>query len=590
MSPSQTPAKPATSAIGREAAKRLDGQLESAMSGMGVPGVDVLTSVRRRSVRYSPAMARIEYRSSWAARREIDRPASDLIREGVKIEDLPPWVDVAAVLSYLGDVGDALVPEDRGVLAALSRLYGEANKLGGAALVLVIDDGLPPWMPLDLSRVKRLRSLELLERDEITPWSTTSGAPEHYIIGSGRTNITAEGIVHRTRVILSKGARLGPREEHINQGWGASALEMLQAERDAMHGTNQELASLALKACTDVAYLAELAETLCGEGEVTVDERIALMARSRGQHRVIPMDAGRDGEHSRPSDRFESIARPVEGLARVGKTVEEHWAAGTGQTPSIALGKNAGGLNTGANAGDWQSWGGHIGGEQARWLRPRFDMVLEVVFASTEGPTGGRVPETWTTTFGNLWKPSEKEIAETRRLQAVADEIYKRIEAVTADEIRDQRFIKGVRGEMRLEPIVEPDQPDAAGEEPEAGEQLGASGGGEDVSRQALNGAQITSLFELAANVTAGVLPIDTALWLIGVSIPGVDMDRARRALEAAANFDAPSLAEQLEPAAEIDVPEATQIADAVRWAGRVRKDGAAAPITMDRWREVWAA
>lgn len=435
---------------------RHDSVLENALTGLGIPGVDVATATRRRFAPLSPSAARLEYRQSWAARREIDRPAGDLVREGYELVDVPDWVDVAAVYSFLSDLGDSEVPEDRGALPALARLYAEGNKAGGAALVWIVDDGLPTWQPMDLSRIQSIGALELLERDEIHPWYTDgrTRVPEHYVIGTARTEITPASIVHRSRVILSKGARLSPSEEWANSGWGASVLELLQTERQALHAALGELASAVHHSTIDAVYFAELAELLedC-ESAAGVDERLALIARARGQHKLIPLDAGRaagPNEPARPSDNIQTLGRPVDGLAKLGEAVDTHWAAGTGQTPSIALGRNAGGLNTGANAGDWQSWGGHMGGEQERWLRPRLERILEVVFACQTGPTLGVIPETWKITFPSLWKPSELEREQTRQVRAATDRIYVDMRAVPAEEVADQRFRRGVTGELTL--------------------------------------------------------------------------------------------------------------------------------------------
>jgi hypothetical protein len=466
----QQPAPPKSSALSPKSARRLDGKLENALTGAGIRGVDAGSSTERRTIHYSTARARAEYRGSWAARREIDFPARCLVQGGFELQDLPPGFDGPKIVSYCSDIGPTAVPEDRGVLAALARLRAEGNKGAGAALVVVVEDGLDPWLPLDLTRIKRVISLELLERDEITPWrgSSAMGGPEYYIIGTSRTTLTPSSIVHASRVILNKGARLSPSEEWVNQGWGASTLELLHTERQSMHMAHQEMGTLILRANIDVAYFAELSEMICeeeSEGRTTgdIDARLALMSRSRGQHRLIPLDAGRaefaEEDAARPSDRFERVGAPVEGIAKLAVAVENGWAAGTGQTPSIALGRNVGGLNTGDNAGDWQSWSSVVDGERDDWLIPRLDYLIEIVCASKEGPTGGRIPETWCVKMRPLWVPPPLEVAEERKLQAEADEIYARVAAPLGEEIYQQRLVEGATGELRLEPRKPPAAP-----------------------------------------------------------------------------------------------------------------------------------
>jgi phage-related protein (TIGR01555 family) len=586
---------PRTAGLPREAVRRLDGKLEEAMSGAGVRGVDAGAGVERKPVFYSTGRARLEYRQSWAAKREIDRPAHDMVSGGFTLQDLPPGFDATAIVDAVESIGSAAVPEDAGAVAALAALYAVGNVLGGAALVAVHEDGLESWQPVDLNRIQRVVSLELLERDEITPWRPSVGGPiEFYIIGTARTKLTAAHVVHASRVILCKGARLTPSEEFTNQGWGASALELLHTERQSMHIAHQEMGTLILRATFDVAYLAELNEMLCppdGDGSsarASVEERMAMVKRSQGQHRIAVMDAGRagldDDEPARPSDRIESVGRPVEGVAKLAVAVENGWAAGTGQTPSIALGRNVGGLNTGANAGDWQSWGSDIEGRRDTWLFPRLDLVVLWTCASKQGPTGGRIPETWTVSMGPLWVPPAKETAEVRKLQAEGDEVYARVAGLSSAEIREQRQVLGATGELRLEPLPEVLEVDPL-----------LVGGADDASKQALNGAQIRALFELSANVSAGVIPVETALWLVALAIPGIDETAARAALIAAGNVEPVALAAAVEPAAGVDVAVADAVARAFvarRDAGRKwwRRDAKPTPAqALESWRQAWA-
>ena len=57
-------------------------------------------------------------------------------------------------------------------------------------------------------------------------------------------------------------------------------------------------------------------------------------------------------------------------------------------------------------------------------------------------------------------------------------------------------------------------------------DETGVEAGG-DVQRQALNGAQINSIVELAANVQSGVLPIETAVQIVMIAIPSITRDAA---------------------------------------------------------------
>ncbi len=183
----------------------------------------------------------------------------------------------------------------------------------------------------------------------------------------------------------------------------------------------------------------------------------------------------------------------------------------------------------------------------------------------------------------SLWTPPAKETAEVRKLTAEGDEIYARVAGVSSVEVREQRLVNGATGELRLEPLPEVLEVDPL-----------LVGGADDASKQALNGAQIQALFELSANVSAGVIPIETALWLVGLAVPGIDEAAARAALTAAANVDTAALSSAIEPVAVVP----TELADAVgrafvakrdagrRWWRRDAKPTAAQ--ALESWRVAW--
>jgi hypothetical protein len=171
-----------------------------------------------------------------------------------------------------------------------------------------------------------------------------------------------------------------------------------------------------------------------------------------------------------------------------------------------------------------------------------------------------------------------------RKLQAETDEIYAKVAGVTQPELREQRLVNGITGELRLEPLPEVVEVDPL-----------LVGGTDDASKQALNGAQIQALFELSANVSAGVIPLQTALWLVSLAVPGLDETAARAALLAAANTEPVELAAAVAPVAGVDVEVADAVARAFvakrdagrRWWRRDAKPTAAQ--ALESWRLVWA-
>jgi hypothetical protein len=187
-----------------------------------------------------------------------------------------------------------------------------------------------------------------------------------------------------------------------------------------------------------------------------------------------------------------------------------------------------------------------------------------------------------------LWQPPPKDLAEEAEVWARVDQAYAGLGTVDADELRAQRLEEGATGMLRLEPRPEPDPLLTAA--------------GDDASKQALNGAQIQALFELSANVAGSVIPIETAIWLVMLAVPGIDAAAARRALAAAASAGLPEpgsaampelaeLANAVEPMAAVPTDPAVLQDARARWlASRLDAAPGAAGRVLEMWRRAWTS
>jgi hypothetical protein len=169
-------------------------------------------------------------------------------------------------------------------------------------------------------------------------------------------------------------------------------------------------------------------------------------------------------------------------------------------------------------------------------MTPWLNWGLGLIFASRDGPTGGRIPEEWTAKWVPIADDDAEALARTDKLRAEVDEIQSDIGIVKPVEIRSWRVVDGKGGQVRSELdelLPEPTEDDIAAAL--AGE--GAAAPGEDVQRQALNGAQMNALMELSLSVANGDLPPEVAAWLVELSVPGLDTAGTAAALAAAERF-----------------------------------------------------
>lgn len=93
-----------------------------------------------------------------------------------------------------------------------------------------------------------------------------------------------------------------------------------------------------------------------------------------------------------------------------------------------------------------------------------------------------------------------------------------------------EREIQRLRDEGAVADPIDIDVDETVETDMETGLAIGAAQG--DVQRQALNGAQIGSIVELALQVSTGQLPRDTAVEIVLTAIPGMSRDQAEAIFE----------------------------------------------------------
>lgn len=159
-------------------------------SGMGVSGIDKQqnTGFSVSGLLTHQALSNL-YHYDWLSRKIVDRPAADATKRGISIGD-----NIKAELERLNlrnKLRDAV---------AWSRLFG------GAALVLVVDDGKEASEPLDPEAVKRVVDVMVLDRHYLSAdgidtdvFSSTYGQPEFWRVNGGE-------LFHQSRVVIFSGA------------------------------------------------------------------------------------------------------------------------------------------------------------------------------------------------------------------------------------------------------------------------------------------------------------------------------------------------------------------------------------------------
>lgn len=470
--------------VGERSEAHQDG-LSNCLTGLGIDGGDEDTlDTRQRTQRtYTNYHFRsvdefeAEFEQSWMANVEVSTIPYAMFSQRFDIINVEPEdVDMAAVRSYIAtDVSakqDGSLHRDHGINWYAWQLREQGDKVGGAALFAIVDDGLDPVEPLDVRRIQRVRGWEVFDRSEITPWAVGYNVePEYYVLAdvlaaptisrgvgpSGqpleqqKSTLRPGDVIHKSRLWIHHGRRLSRRQMRYRQWWGASVLELNERERRGVEESSEYLRTYADRASWLWLSLAELNELLEREdGEEKLLKRMKVIRRYARTLGIVPTDGGR-GKYmeeadvevpERKPDQLKSVTESTGDLTKIAEWDLHQWARGTGLTASDALNEMPGGLGQGDNKGDRQKKQARVRAEQTLWATPVVNWMLTILFCSREGPTGGLLP-TWDLQWPPLYIPTPMEQADLDKKRAEADEVRIRSNTIEANEVTQQRFVEG---------------------------------------------------------------------------------------------------------------------------------------------------
>lgn len=365
--------------------------------------------------------------SSGLARRIIEMPADDMVRE---------WFDVHSdegegVLDYLETFG---AKESFADAVVWARLHG------GAAVLPILDEGVDFSVPLNFANVKKILGLRVYDRWAIS-WERTIDKlskdpvkrlkylPEFFNIQPATAQ--ERFVCHESRLILIPGKRLPERQMLFNQGWGASVLQTVYMSL-ARHDTGLGYANSILRDFVQaVLSVKDLSTMFAAGNDAIVEKRIKLLELSRSILNTMVIDAN--------GEEYTKSASSVQGIPDVLDRFAEHICACTGIPMAKLFGRSAAGLNS-TGQHDETSYYDTIASEQERMLNPLAEFIVKLAFNSKEGPTNGVEPETWSVVWNSLKQPTDKEVADLRKVVADTDAVYITNGVLSPQEVAKSRF------------------------------------------------------------------------------------------------------------------------------------------------------
>lgn len=427
----------------------------------------------------------------------VQRVNGELPRDGARPFSITIPDDPELATATL-DALDGLAVQQRMALAGK-----RAREYGGAALWVVCDGGGIPSDPLDLSQVRSVKNLVLIDRFELSaappkgyesfyisdPANKAYGTPAAYYYTPAQGGMTE--VIHASRLLRFYGDDV-PERIRLGWygGWGAPAMEGAYNSFAQLWGGQQAGAELINEFGHMVYTLDNLAEIMTGENRDELSEWMALQAEARSTLRATILGKGQTADRA---------PIPLAGWSDIFGELKQMFASDTGYPMTKLFQQGVGGMSTtdGNALADYsarvQSW-------QDEQYKPALNTLLAILFASKTGPSAGVTPPQWELEIEPYEVPTVREEADTTK--AYADTV-----AVLLD--KGVMSVEDARETMRSKPGIvigmvddEPAPDDATGllvADP-------ALAGAQSAQDAALNGAQITSMLAIAE-----------AVWLKGI-------------------------------------------------------------------------
>lgn len=418
-----------------DSAAREDGAFVNLLTGMGVAGRDKSTATQLSRGRFLSAWDQEQLYTAGLPRRYIDSIADETYKKPATIElgdeINEDWPDFNADFTeYLSELGFA---EKLSEVTKLQRLYG------GAALVLLLNDGQEADQPLNIKKLISVDGIVPLSRWEIVPEQfdmIDPQKPEFYRISTSQKMVTGQTTpftffrIHESRVIRFDGLYLPWTLRSGNQGWGLSCLDGIYSAYRRYQTAMKGLEAVTADAELFVHKIPNLFTKIASGNEDQLKKRMEANVLSRSVYNGMLLDK---------EEEVEFMNRNLGGLADVTKPFLEELQVITGWPASYLTGISPGGMGRDGRFEDRQ-WATVCAAWQTVHLLPGVRKLFKILMQARTSPSRGEVPKNWTVKFPSVFTLSETEEAELKNNTANADSTYINLGVLSALEVRLARF------------------------------------------------------------------------------------------------------------------------------------------------------
>ena len=432
-----------------------------------------------------------------------------------------------------------------------------ARAYGGALIYVAVDDGQEPDQPLVVDRIRKINSLKVIDRWDLTVSSADIikdigdpgfGTPEMYLYSSGSAGAITAGAdlvrIHHSRVIRFDGERLPTRLYVKNNYWHDSIYQRLyDAIRNYTTG-HGNIATILQEVNQPVFKIDGLHEAISQDMDELILKRLQIVNMLRSSMRAVCLDK---------EDDFSFMQTALAGVGDLMKLATNRLVAATDIPHTRLLGESPGAALGEGGKSELTDYYDVVAAMQEVELRKPVHRLKELIFGQAENKQAE--PEGLTFEFDPLYQQDQEAVIRTRKMQADMDQIYMQNGVYDAHEVAESRFGTGEYSyetsieieERESAEFTEPEQDDidienspqkpAANKDLEPKGKMSATVGAQGVEVSAesegssaadpqsivsqvdptslLNGAQVTAILTIVQQVGTGVLNKETATALI---------------------------------------------------------------------------
>ena len=412
---------------------RNDGALANVLTGMGVVGKDKTLA---NTVKLNPLLSQVdleELYKSGLIRRYVDAIPEAILRHRPTITLSTTNDDLDLIPKFNQFLDDSRFAFALMEAIQLQRLYG------GSGLVLLINDGGTPEDPVNINRIRSIGGYIPLSRHELIPENVTYTdyhKPEFYRITTAQ-RLTADQTeayvnvkIHQSRVARFDGLYLPWNVRSRNTGWGMSVVEVLWDAWQNYYSALAGLGSLLSEGDLLVHKMPGLMQRVAAGGEADIRKRLELNNLARSVYGIMVIDA---------EESVENLSRNLTNLSQAIDPFVKHLQSVTGWPASILMGDSPGGLGKEGRFEE-RVWASLVEQWQDVYCRTPITEIFRYILASKDGPTRGRVPDSWEVMFPSVFVQTDEEKAALRNQIAQSDNVYVQMGSLNALEIRQSRF------------------------------------------------------------------------------------------------------------------------------------------------------